>query len=203
MPGPATKAEPKMQMAATAVRHTVVSTRNQLDSPFLRLPSEIRNQIYYFALGDHEIYLMPSGNGQRMLRGRPNHQQAWNLKPMTQILAMNLPLACSQIRRELGQYFPFTFNSFGATTSPGISLMLEPLTTGQRDKIEVITTNYTHASRKTWQYDYVTLSTLPSLKLLVLRDLGTMDDEEKDRTFEDFQNGIKNRTVKIEILDIC
>jgi hypothetical protein len=116
---------------------------------------------------------------------------------------MNLPLACSQIRRELGQHFPFTFNSFGGTTSPGISLMLEPLTICQRDRIEVITTNYTHASRKTWLYDYVTLSMLPSLKLLVLRDLGTMDDEEKDRTFEDFRNGIKNGTVKIEILDIC
>ncbi|CAN9342946.1 unnamed protein product [Alternaria sp. RS040] len=93
-----------------------ITARNQSDSPFLRLPSEIRNQIYYFALGGNEIYVISNGDEKSPLWGRSLEQKIWSLKPIKQIMAINLPLACTQIRRELGEYYAFTFNSFGAVT---------------------------------------------------------------------------------------
>jgi hypothetical protein len=86
------------------------TARNQSDSPFLRLPSEIRNQIYYFALGGNEIYIISNGDQKSPLWGRSLEQKIWSLKPIKQIMAINLPLACTQIRRELGEYYAFTFN---------------------------------------------------------------------------------------------
>ena len=79
--------------------YQAITARNQFDSPFLRLPSEIRNQIYNFALGDNEIYVISSGDQKSQLWGRSLGQKIWSLKPIKQIMAINLPLACTQIRR--------------------------------------------------------------------------------------------------------
>ena len=70
-----------------------IAVRNQLSSPFLQLSGEIRNRIYYFALGSYEIYLTPSDDDndkKRTLQCRPNHQNEWDLKPVTSIMAINL-----------------------------------------------------------------------------------------------------------------
>jgi hypothetical protein len=145
---------------------------------------------------------MPSGSAKRTLRGRPEYPQAWSLEPIIRIMAINLPFTCTQVRHELGEYFAFIFNSFGAMTVSDVSPMLSAFTTGQRNKIEVITTNYMHKGG-TRLFDDVVLSMLPNLKRLVLRDLSAMDDRGKEQTLQAFQNSSKNEKAWIEILDIC
>jgi hypothetical protein len=185
-----------------------IAVRNQLSSPFLRLPSEIRNRIYYFALDSHEIYFIPVDDYDddkyktRTLQCRPNHQQTWYLKPVTLLMAINLPLACSQIRCELGQFYPFTHNTFGASTALDLTTMLGDLTNGQSNWIEVVTTNYTYTSSRKWLERYLMLCVMRRLRLVVLRDEDGMNEELRERTIRNFQEGIGRDGVKIEIVDI-
>ncbi len=79
--------------------------------------------------------------------------------------------------------------------------MLEGLTVGQMNRIEVVTTNYEYETRRRWLLDYVVLSFMARLKRVILRDGGSMSDVQKERTREDFWRGTGNWELEIEILD--
>ncbi|CAN9345476.1 hypothetical protein CUC08_Gglean007998 [Alternaria sp. MG1] len=180
-----------------------ITARNQFDSPFLRLPSEIRNQIYNFALGDNEIYVISSGDQKSQLWGRSLGQKIWSLKPIKQIMAINLPLACTQIRHELGEYYAFTFNSFGAMTDVGTGPLLQQLTSAQRHRIEVLTSNYAYPIENKISYYEHIFTLVPNLKRLVLRDMTAMKAQEKKNTVDRIRAVCNNKEMEVEILDIC
>lgn len=183
--------------------YQTIAVRNQFDSPFLRLPSEIRNQIYYFALGGNEIYVISNCDEKSPLWGRSLGQKIWSLKPIKQIMAINLPLACTQVHRELGEYYAFTFNSFGATTDVGVGPLLHQLTSAKRHRIEVLTANHAYPIEDKI-YDYSRIFALvPNLKRLVLRDMSAMSVQEKKNTIDRLRAACNNKEMKIEILDIC
>jgi hypothetical protein len=189
--------------AGDAGVYQAIAAQNQLDSPFLRLPSELRNQIYYFALGGNEIYVISNGDQKSQLWGRSLGQKIWSLKPIKQIMAINLPLACTQIRRELGEYYAFTFNSFGAMADVGVGPLLHRLTSAQRHKIEVLTANHAYPiENKISYYDHI-FTLVPNLKRLVLRDMSAMSAQEKKNTIGRLRAACNNKEMKIEILDIC
>ncbi|CAI9625353.1 unnamed protein product [Alternaria burnsii] len=180
-----------------------ITARNHSDSSFLRLPSEIRNQIYYSALGGNEIYVISNGDQKSPLWGRSLEQKIWSLKPIKQIMAINLPLACTQIRRELGEYYAFTFNSFGAMTDVDTGPLLQQLTSAQRHRIEVLTSNHAYPiENKISYYDHI-FTLVPNLKRLVLRDMSAMSAHEKKKTIDRLRAVCNNKDMKIEILDIC
>jgi hypothetical protein len=104
-----------------------VSETNQQDSPFLHLPAEIRNAIYHFALGGHEIYAITSG-ARMICMCRPSSQFAWSLKHVTESMALYLPLVCRQLRSELGRYFILKFSSVGSTSFEHFLCFLDALT---------------------------------------------------------------------------
>ncbi|KAF1840535.1 uncharacterized protein K460DRAFT_399453 [Cucurbitaria berberidis CBS 394.84] len=140
-PVAATLPEAVAENKTTAPRKTnaeleAITEQNQLDSPFLRLPGEVRNIIYHCALGNHEIYAMPTRPEGFVCMGRPNHQFPWKLEPIEQIMALYLPLVCRQICFEMGKYFVFKFNSFGSTRPGDFHLLMESLTVEQRSMLE-------------------------------------------------------------------
>lgn len=171
-------------MAHSTIQKAVleaVSERNQANSPFLQLPAEIRNKIYLYAFGGHEIYAMPSGLRPFVCMGRPNHQFAWSLKPAAQIMALHLPLVCRQIRSETGKYFAFKFNTFGSTEPQYFKRLIDSLTLEQRRSIEVVKVNYVRGrwsgSSAEARVGYLELRELMKLKRVVLRDMDGMDAE--------------------------
>jgi hypothetical protein len=118
-------------------------------------------------------------------------------------MAINLPLACTQIRRELGEYYAFTFNSFGAMADVGVGPLLHRLTSAQRHKIEVLTANHAYPiENKISYYDHI-FTLVPNLKRLVLRDMSAMSAQEKKNTIGRLRAACNNKEMKIEILDIC
>lgn len=100
----------------TAESREAITQWNQRESYFLRLPGELRNRIYELSLTGHEIYL---NNETSILHphkwvGRaPNHQSYWDPQPITQLLALNLPLVCRQVHFEVSPDYVFSNNTFG------------------------------------------------------------------------------------------
>jgi hypothetical protein len=127
-------------------------------------------------------------------------------------MAINLPLACRQIRVELGEYYAFKFNSFGVTdtnTSDEVlsrASLWEPLSSGQINSIEKITTNYIFEFTPHRFNKHLGLSRMKNLKLLVLRELDRwfteMDADEKEETLEAFRKEIGNEALEIVFLDL-
>ncbi|KAB2106887.1 hypothetical protein AG0111_0g4785 [Alternaria gaisen] len=196
MPGSETK-------VGDAGVYQAIAARNQFHSPFLRLPSEIRNQIYNFALGGNEIYVISNGDHKSQLWGRSLGQKIWSLKPIKRIMAINLPLACTQIRRELGEYYAFTFNSFGAMTDVGTGPLLRQLSSAQRHRIEVLTSNHAYPIENKISYYEHIFTLVPNLKRLVLRDMTAMKAQEKKNTVDRIRAVCNNKEMEVEILDIC
>jgi len=174
--------------------HQAIASENQLTSPFLRLPSEIRNQIYYYALGGHEIYLitLPSNEKKKRLGCRPPHQKTWEMHPLT----------CRQIRCDLGAYYPFIHNTFGATVLAGFHSMLHRFTIGQRNRIELVVTDHEHypTGRWLWIREYIMLCGLPRLKLVVLRDVSGVGEREREVTRRTFLEELGDG-VRVEMVD--
>lgn len=186
----------------SAAELDAITEQNQLVSPFLCLPGEVRNRIYHYAFGGHEIYAMPSGLRRFVCMGRPDDQFAWNLKPISQIMALHLPLVCRQIQSETGKYFAFKFNTFGSTMPEYFQLLMESLTAEQKNRIEVVKMN--HAStpgspdfRTAVIKPYEGLKTLKNLRLLVVRDWGNTNEWNKGTTIKYFRRIAGNETLEI------
>jgi hypothetical protein len=184
-----------------------LADQNQVTSPFLRLPGEIRNAIYRHALGGCEIYAI--NNGRRVtLVGRPAAQLAWKLEPIAKIMAINLPLVCRQIHAETGTYFTFKYNSFGSIHSSGFSALLQRLGKEQIEQIEVVKMNFVRDSDIFWWIaeewrPYRRLLTLPKLKHLVLRDLSTMNKAQKKAVVKELKKTMRFENLEVEIQSIC
>jgi hypothetical protein len=190
-----------------------ITEKNQQDSPFLRLTGEIRNNIYYHALGGHEIYAFGS-DSKVVCMGRPASQFAWRLEPITKIMALHLPLVCRQIRSETGRYFTFKSNTFGAIMPEHFSQLVERLTPEQRSMIEVAKMNYYWTKRPFRQRrarmvtaqagcPFRVLTDLPNLKRLVLRDLSSLDEKERQQLVGQFRNLPVFERLEVEIQSIC
>jgi len=181
-----------------------IASQNQLTFPFLRLPSEIRNQIYSYALGGHEIYLitLPGNDKKKRLGCRPPHQKTWEMHLIPERLAINLPLTCRQIRCDLGAYYPFIHNTFGATVLAGFHSMLHRFTIGQRNRIELVVTDHEHypTGRWLWIQEYIMLCGLPRLKLVGLRDVSGVGEREREEIRRTFLRELGDG-VRVEIVD--
>lgn len=191
----------------------VISANNQLASPFLRLPGEIRNTIYHYAMAGNEIYAVSRGS-KIMCMGRPASQFAWKFEPMTEIMAFHLPLVCRQIRSETGKYFTFKFNTFGSTMAADFSQLVARFTDDQKARIETVKMNFDRRDAtfsRSVPYlvtvqpgsPFRTLTLLPSLKRLVLRDLSTMNEVEKERLVIDFKKLPEFKRLEVVIESIC
>jgi hypothetical protein len=190
-----------------------ISDNNQLASPFLRLPGEIRNTIYHYAMAGNEIYAVSRGS-KIMCMGRPASQFAWKFEPMTEIMAFHLPLVCRQIRLETGKYFTFKFNTFGSTMPEDFSQLVARFTDDQKARIETVKMNFVRRNN-TFSHStpylvtvqpgspFRILTVLPSLKRLVLRDLSTMDEVEKERLVMDFKKVPEFERLEVVIESIC
>lgn len=69
----------------------------QQSSPLLRLPGELRNKIYKYAIGREAIRVKC---------------QRWIEKRFLRIKEAALSLTCKQIRSEIGAYLPYSVNTF-------------------------------------------------------------------------------------------
>ncbi|KAJ4372390.1 hypothetical protein N0V83_004164 [Neocucurbitaria cava] len=202
----ATPPDPRKSPAELAA----ITQQNQQTSPFLRLPGEIRNTIYHYALAGHEIYAMPSGLTHRPFtcQGRPTSQFAWSLLPISQLLALHLPLVCRQIRAETGKYFVFKFNEWGSTMPEYFELLMGVLTQEQRGRIEVVRINWAGMERGAGRRvvamvdgsEYAALGGLRNLKVVVLRDFGGMDGQMREKVVRVFRElaGKKRLEVRVE-----
>ncbi|KAF1912559.1 hypothetical protein BDU57DRAFT_522911 [Ampelomyces quisqualis] len=184
-----------------------ITDMNQLNSPLLRLPGEIRNKIYYHALGGCEIYCMNSGK-RVMLVGRPASQLAWKFEPIHKIMALHLPLVCRQISAETGNYFTFKYNSFGTIHTNDFTVLLGRLGSEHIGRIEVVKMNFVRDSDIfRWTADkwfpYRRLLKLPNLKRLVLRDLSTMVEPVKEAVVKELKKSGRFENLEIEIQSIC
>ena len=184
-------------------RLSTITEQNQLKSAFLRLPGEIRNTIYHYALAGHEIYAMGSGLRPFVCMARPDTQFAWNLKPIAQIMAIHLPLVCRQIRSETGEYFVFKYNSFGSTMAEYFQLLMKSLTVEQKSRIEVVRMNFaSHYSMESAK-PYSELGGLQNLKLLVLRNVGGSWEQSWPISMRSFREVAGKQELEIEIQHIC
>jgi len=68
--------------------------------------------------------------------------------------------------------------------------MLGDLTIGQRNRIEAITTNHTYTPGRKWLGRYLMLFVMCRLRLVVLQDTDGMNEELRERTVRNFQEGI-------------
>jgi hypothetical protein len=190
-----------------------ITERNQQNSPFLRLTGEIRNIIYYHSLGGCEIYAMSSGS-KVVCMARPASQFAWSLEPITKIMALHLPLVCRQIRSETGKYFAFISNTFGAVQPDFFSQLVARLTLEQKSHIEVAKMNFAWNRNPFGQQrpymvtaepgcSFRVLLELPNLKRLVLRDLSSMNETEKEHLVREFKKLPRFERFEVEIQSIC
>jgi hypothetical protein len=182
-----------------------MSEQNQINPPFLRHPSEIRNPIYHLAFGGHEIYAMPNGHRPFVCMGRPNNQFAWNLKPIAQIMAIHLPLVCRQIRFEVGKCFAFDFSSFGSTIPEYFALLMSKLTAEQKNRIEIVTVNFTYVdppSNGASMGHYSPLQSMRNLKVVVLRDIENLSSEREYHALKRLRNNLLRPDLDIRIVKI-
>jgi len=112
--------------------------RNQRESPLLRLPAELRNQIYVYVLGGHEIRTESRPHGYNMSSHPPiqlssHNKDDWN-RPH-HFLALT---ATSRQLRSETTWLPFKLNTFRAHHNRGFKHFLWTLTFQQRDAIRTI-----------------------------------------------------------------
>ncbi|KAH7399503.1 hypothetical protein BKA66DRAFT_451929 [Pyrenochaeta sp. MPI-SDFR-AT-0127] len=202
---PEAQSEHTVTPRRTEAELEAITEKNQLDSPFLCLPGEVRNRIYHYAFGGHEIYAMPSGLRRFVCMGRPDDQFAWNLKPIAQIMAVHLPLVCRQIRSETGKYFAFKFNTFGSTMPEYFKLLMDSLTIEQMNRIEVVKMNHDDGPEHYNSYQmglevqYEALRTLRNLRLLVLRDFRAGDESARKATVRKFRRLARNHDLEVVV----
>ena len=103
--------------------------RNQKSSPFLRLPPELRNKIYEYAIGGHVIKLFESTKKPHynMLSQADGHYTAL-ANPAV------LSKTCRQLHRETA-LLPYSLNTFHGRTRR-IHKFLKGLTMAQREQIK-------------------------------------------------------------------
>ncbi|CAN9337104.1 unnamed protein product [Alternaria alternata] len=82
-----------------------ITAANQRNSPLLRLPAELRNRIYEYALGGHKIYMV--------IRFSENKEKLWldRTDRCGVVPAFTLLKVCSQINAEAA-LLPYSLNTF-------------------------------------------------------------------------------------------
>jgi hypothetical protein len=100
--------------------------QNQRDSQLLRLPAELRNQTFRYALG---------GKTWSFVVREPYRQWAYNCSAFTMALA--LLAICRQIYTETA-LLPFSLGSFSFNDPDEFSLWLKALRSAQRDEVSVV-----------------------------------------------------------------
>jgi len=126
--------------------------RNQRESPLLRLPAELRNQIYAYVLGDHEICTesLPWGYptpGHHHIQLSSHNNGIWT-RPH-HFLALT---ATSRQLRSETEFLPFRLNCFQAHHSRSFQHFLGILSHRQRNAIRIIRlikVDYYHTPRRT------------------------------------------------------
>ncbi|KAG9188772.1 hypothetical protein G6011_07477 [Alternaria panax] len=91
--------------------------RNTAESPLLRLPAELRNEIYKYALGRH-VYPVP-GDGRKNPR------------------ALNLVRVCRQIQQEAA-FLPYSLSVLSSRMAIHLEEFVSRLSISQRNAIETI-----------------------------------------------------------------
>ena len=110
------------------------SHRNQLDSPLLRLPGELRNAIYEQVLGNWDFRMVYIKNAYPQLGlycRRAGESGRW--QRLTSALA-TLLFVCRQIYAE-ARYLLFTLNVFGGKTMWCLHKLLDRLNKDQRQRV--------------------------------------------------------------------
>jgi len=110
------------------------SHRNQLDSPLLRLPGELRNAIYEQVLGNWDFRMVYIKNAYPQLGlycRRVGESGRW--QRLTSALT-TLLFVCRQIYAE-ARYLPFTLNVFGGKTMWCLHKLLDRLNDNQRRRV--------------------------------------------------------------------
>ncbi|KAF2253551.1 hypothetical protein BU26DRAFT_560846 [Trematosphaeria pertusa] len=130
------------------VNITAITLTNQLQSPLLRLPGELRNRIYALVLGGMEIYAVEGGSKDIIAVGQPAGTYPTKLRCLRNFLA--LTAVCRQIHAE-SALLPYELNSFGqqkghwtgrrkmpAGSDDPLPLLLSHFTDSQRNAITTI-----------------------------------------------------------------
>ncbi|KAF3001381.1 hypothetical protein E8E13_006820 [Curvularia kusanoi] len=118
----------------------ITSLPKQEQSPLLRLPGELRNQIYVYAIGDrNDIWVGQSGN--KLIFSK---QQGWST---TWIEQVTLQATCRQISRETADMH-FVLNTFCGYLRPLMAFLSHPNT--PKDKITSICLSL-HNNNSSWQ----------------------------------------------------
>ena len=102
--------------------------RNARDSPLLRLPAEIRNMIFRYAVGGNEIHVQRAfvyrtskkwrDNSNSYWHGRATHLGDRRLKALAQGTAFHFPEVCRQIYAETAT-LAYAINTFILPSSQG------------------------------------------------------------------------------------
>jgi len=152
--GPQLRGEPTNAFPARKAELAEIFCRNQKESPFLCLPGEIRNMIYDHALCGQEIHAVSGLREQSCLRGfklifrgRTEGQTGQDLKPISQVLALDLHRVSRQIYLEIGgRQLIFKNNSFSSHILTYLNLFLCGLAPLPKSSIEVIRLDWQIAS---------------------------------------------------------
>ncbi|CAN9339028.1 unnamed protein product [Alternaria sp. RS040] len=90
------------QETKTKAAHARITAANQRNSPLLRLPAELRNRVYEYALGGHEIWVTTP---------IPETKTKIYLDRWGDVPAFTLLKVCSQIYAEAA-LLPYSLNTF-------------------------------------------------------------------------------------------
>jgi hypothetical protein len=145
----AMQVNPHCQTVAYILMQHRSTERNAQSSPLLRLPAEIRNAIFSYALGGYNIHFQIVREARdplvpfqvlRMERAfdirRPNHEAGLTSEEKSSFL--NLTLASRQIYVETGM-LPFIANTFVITHSEdGEKWLAQKLMSAQQDAITTV-----------------------------------------------------------------
>ncbi|KAH3968678.1 hypothetical protein HBI81_129310 [Parastagonospora nodorum] len=109
--------------------------KNQRDSPFLRLPAELRNTIYNYVLGGLAIMAPHSSSWCRIqvLSIRPAPEELWQFPRHF----LSIVQSCRQAYSESAR-LPFVLNTFDAYPSYSFLQFVENLPEWQRNEISMI-----------------------------------------------------------------
>ena len=107
------------------------SRQNQLQSPLLRLPAELRNRVYNYALSDWNIRIFYQEYSMKPVKRmfaicRPTYSNTGSWIP-TNKASLGLPSVCRQLNMET-KLLPFTLNNeFGLETTRCLEKFIERL----------------------------------------------------------------------------
>jgi hypothetical protein len=100
--------------------------QNQRDSPLLRLPAELRNQIFRYALGGETWNFVVRESNRHRVRNCSGFQHA-----------LALLAVCRQIYAETA-LLPFSLGSFSFNDSDDFEIWLKALNSAQRNEVSVV-----------------------------------------------------------------